>query len=93
MHEPSIALFAGPDGLDAIRSIIGRADAHLHAGGWLLLEHANDQAKVVRSLLADLEFSSIATYRDLSGQQRVTEGCWKQATAGSAIGGERDSYD
>ncbi|MEC7803420.1 MAG: peptide chain release factor N(5)-glutamine methyltransferase [Pseudomonadota bacterium] len=93
MHEPSIALFAGPDGLDAIRSIIGRADAHLHAGGWLLLEHANDQAKVVRSLLADLEFSSIATYRDLSGQQRVTEGCWKQATAGSAIGGEGDSYD
>jgi len=93
MHEPSIALFAGPDGLDAIRAIIGRADAHLHAGGWLLLEHANDQAKVVRSLLADLEFSSIATYRDLSGQQRVTEGCWKQATAGSAIGGEGDSYD
>ena len=93
MHEPSIALFAGPDGLDAIRAIIGQADAHLRAGGWLLLEHANDQAKVVRSLLADLGLSSIATYRDLSGQQRVTEGCWKQATAGSDNDGKRDSDD
>ena len=83
VHEPSIALFAGPDGLDAIRLITGRADAHLQAGGWLLLEHATDQAEVVRSLLAERGFGSIATYRDLSGHQRVTEACWNQDTTGS----------
>ncbi len=83
VHEPSIALFAGPDGLDAIRLIIGRADAHLRADGWLLLEHATDQAEVVRSLLAERGFGSIATYRDLSGHQRVTEACWNQDTTGA----------
>ena len=83
VHEPSIALFAGPDGLDAIRLIIGRADAHLRADGWLLLEHATDQAEVVRSLLAERGFGSIATYRDLSGHQRVTEACWNQDATGS----------
>lgn len=93
VHEPSIALFAGADGLDAIRPIIGQADAHLRAGGWLLLEHATDQAKVVRSLLAERGFDSIATYRDLSGHQRVTEACWNQDTTNSINRGVQGSDD
>jgi len=93
VHEPSIALFAGADGLGAIRPIIGQADAHLRAGGWLLLEHATDQAKVIRSLLAERGFDSIATYRDLSGHQRVTEACWNQDTTSSINRGVQDSDD
>ena len=90
-HEPAIALFAGPDGLDAIRLIIGQADAHLRAGGWLLLEHAADQAELVRSLLAERGFGSITTIRDLSGHQRVTEACWNQDASGSFNRGMQDS--
>ena len=93
VHEPSIALFAGPDGLDEIRLIIGQANAHLRAGGWLLLEHAADQAEVVRPLLAERGFGSIATYRDLSGNQRVTEACWNQNAMGSINCGMQDSDD
>lgn len=93
VHEPSIALFSGPDGLDAIRLIIGQADAHLRAGGWLLLEHATDQGEMVRSLLAERGFDSIATYHDLAGHQRVTEACWNQDATSSINCGVQDSDD
>ena len=48
--EPSHALFAGPDGLDAIRawSPAPRMDP---AGGWLVLEIGADQGPAVEALL------------------------------------------
>jgi hypothetical protein len=47
----------------------------------------------VRSLLAEWGFDSIATYRDLSGHQRVTEACWNQDTTSSINRGVQDSDD
>src|SRR5690606_5475776 len=41
--EPAVALFAGRDGLDALRAIIGGAPAHLAPDGWLVLEIGSDQ--------------------------------------------------
>jgi len=41
--EPRMALAAGVDGLDALRVIIHAAPEHLHARGWLLLEHGAEQ--------------------------------------------------
>ena len=64
-YEPRAALVSGRDGLDAIRSLVGRA------GGTLLaLEHAPDQAGAVRALLGD----DARTVQDLAGRDRVTIG-------------------
>ncbi|HTA64339.1 MAG TPA: peptide chain release factor N(5)-glutamine methyltransferase, partial [Xanthomonadaceae bacterium] len=51
-HEPRMALSSGRDGFDAIRAIARDAPAHLHDGGWLLLEHGWEQGAAVRELLA-----------------------------------------
>ena len=73
-HEPLSALASGADGLDDIRSICSAAPAHLHAGGWLLLEHGSDQGDAVMQLLAQSGFTSIAQQRDLAGHIRCTGG-------------------
>jgi release factor glutamine methyltransferase len=75
-HEPLNALAAGPDGLADIRTIIARAPAHLHAGGWLLLEHGYNQAAAVRELMAGQGFDGVQTRPDLAGIARCTGGCW-----------------
>ncbi|MEO6155497.1 MAG: peptide chain release factor N(5)-glutamine methyltransferase [Thermomonas sp.] len=72
--EPDAALSSGVDGLDAIRTIVGHADAHLDAGGWLVLEHGWVQGAAVRALLADAGFIDIETARDLEERERVSLG-------------------
>jgi len=72
--EPAMALSCGPDGLNAIRTIVGQAGAHLQAGGWLLLEHGWDQGDAVRALLAGAGFVDVATVRDLEQRDRVSVG-------------------
>ena len=74
--EPASALSSGIDGLDAIRQIVAGAGAHLHAGGWLLLEHGWEQAAAVRALLVQAGFSEVASERDLESRERVTLGRW-----------------
>jgi release factor glutamine methyltransferase len=75
-HEPLNALTAGADGLDDIRQIIGQAPAHLHPGGWLLLEHGFDQALKVRELLAQRGFLQVQSRLDLAGIERCSGGQW-----------------
>ena len=72
--EPASALSSGVDGLDAIRSIVRDAPAHLCTRGWLLLEHGWGQGEAVRVLLREAGFVEIATERDLEGRDRVTLG-------------------
>lgn len=72
--EPALALASGADGLDAIRSIVRDAPAHLDAGGWLLLEHGWNQGAAVRALLEAAGLDEVATHRDLEGRDRVTLG-------------------
>jgi release factor glutamine methyltransferase len=73
-YEPLDALASGADGLDDIRTIIQQAPAHLHASGWLLLEHGYDQAAAVRSLLAQAGFAHVQSRRDLAGIERCSGG-------------------
>jgi release factor glutamine methyltransferase len=77
-HEPLQALAAGADGLDDIRQIIEQAGAHLHPGGWLLLEHGYDQAGRVRELLHQQGFSQVQSRQDLAGIERCSGGQWAQ---------------
>lgn len=73
-HEPLQALASGDDGLDDIRQIVTQARAHLHPGGWLLLEHGYDQAAAVRALLLDAGFENVQSRQDLSGIERCSGG-------------------
>jgi len=75
--EPSTALAAGPDGLDDLAAIAAQAPRHLEPGGWLFMEHGFDQAAAVRGLLTDAGFSSIASWKDLAGIERVSGGQWR----------------
>lgn len=75
-HEPQIALRAGREGLDALRTIIVGAPRHLQLNGWILLEHGHDQGCAVRSMLENCGFEQITMRRDLSGQWRCTGGRW-----------------
>jgi release factor glutamine methyltransferase len=73
-REPRIALAAGRDGLAALSRISAGAGRHLAPGGWLLLEHGAAQGAAVRGLLAGAGFGPVATFRDLAGHERVTQG-------------------
>ena len=73
--EPSSALVAGLDGLDALRIIIEQAPKYLSPNGWLLVEHGYDQGNSVRRLFDLTGFKQIKTHADLNLQDRVTAGC------------------
>ena len=70
--EPRSALAAGPDGLDAIRTLISGAAAHLNPGGWLLLEHGFDQGEAVARLLRRSGYHELSRHDDLAGRHRVS---------------------
>jgi len=70
-HEPAAALDGGPDGLDAIRTILRDGHAYLRPGGSLILEHGYDQSTAVRELAAAHGWSALRTLRDLAGHDRV----------------------
>ncbi len=73
-QEPSIALKAGPDGLDYIEKIVSMAAAFLKKKGQLFLEIGEDQAEAVKELMKkDGKYSDIRVYRDLAGRNRVVK--------------------
>jgi release factor glutamine methyltransferase len=72
-HEPAGALFAGPDGLDAIRALIAQA-AKRERVGLLALEHGAAQAGAVAELMRAAGFDAVRSERDLAGIERVTVG-------------------
>jgi release factor glutamine methyltransferase len=72
--EPSSALFAGIDGLDALRIVIAQAKDKLKLGGYLFLEHGAEQGKAVEKILQENAYTDIADYADLAGLSRVAQG-------------------
>lgn len=72
--EPTAALFAGPDGLDDIRTIVSDAVEYLRPGGWLVVEHGHDQGVRVNELFVDAGYCDVETGRDVSGHDRTTYG-------------------
>jgi len=74
--EPHGALFAGTDGLEALRMIASTAGRHLLPGGWLVVEHGDRQGRAVGELLSAAGFVDVTTHQDLAGLDRCTEGRW-----------------
>lgn len=71
-HEPALALFAGPDGLEVIRPMMARARPHLRPGGWLLFEFGFGQADAVGALIeATGPWDDVALVPDLQGIPRT----------------------
>lgn len=73
-HEPATALYAGADGLDAVREIVAGAKRVLIDDGWLLLEHGSRQAPEIRSIMVAAGFQSVRSRQDYAGHDRVTLG-------------------
>ncbi|MCL6249777.1 peptide chain release factor N(5)-glutamine methyltransferase [Altererythrobacter sp. KTW20L] len=69
-HEPSSALFAGPEGLDDYRVLIPQLPALLNAGGVAVLEIGASQAEPVSAIAASCGFSA-SCRRDLGGRPRA----------------------
>jgi release factor glutamine methyltransferase len=72
--EPTLALVAGPTGLEAIGAIVAQAAAHLAPKGWLLLEHGSLQRNAVVRLFERHGISGVRSSDDYSGLPRVTLG-------------------
>ncbi len=72
-HEPREALTPGADAMSHLRRIARAAPRHLAHGGWVLLEHAPEQAADVARELVSAGFGHVRSHRDLAGHERVTE--------------------
>lgn len=70
--EPSAALVAGKDGLDAIRILARDCGAILRADGVLLLEHGADQQHGVKEILSGQGWTTIVCQRDFAAKPRVS---------------------
>ena len=71
LHEPSLALYGGEDGLDVIRRISDRALYLLKPSGLLLLEHADTQAQAISQLLLNQGWQEVISSQDLAGKDRM----------------------
>lgn len=71
LYEPAGALFAGVDGLDVVRRLIGMLDPGLSL---VALEIGSEQAAEVAGLVQDAGFSSVEVLADLAGLDRVVVG-------------------
>jgi len=74
LHDPSLALYGGSDGLDLIRKVESTARRLLRLGGSLVIEHADMQGKAVQELLLASGWRLVATHKDLAGRDRATTG-------------------
>lgn len=73
-HEPSMALFAGDDGLDVVKRLIPSALAHLKPGARLLCEIGWAQGDAVRALFVDAGFTQVEVHQDINRKDRVVSG-------------------
>ncbi len=72
--EPKSALIADNKGLSDIQIIADKARSYLTPLGHLLIEHGYNQAPQVQAIFNALAYDKVQSYRDLSGQPRVTYG-------------------
>lgn len=84
--EPPSALFAGPDGLADVRSIVADAPGWLQPGGWLVLEIGHRQGPAVAELLEAAGLADVEIRQDLAGLDRIALGRRRVAGGGVSPG-------
>ena len=72
-HDPPLALWGGPDGLDVVRGMLSVAARLLRPGGHLGIEHADQQGTALPALVrAHGAFTDVEDHLDLAGRPRFT---------------------
>jgi len=72
-HDPPLALWGGPDGLDVVRGLLVTAARLLRPGGRLGIEHADAQGTALPALVrASGPWTEVADHPDLAGRPRFT---------------------
>jgi len=70
-HDPSLALWSGEDGLDAMRVLERTAARLLRPGAWVGAEHADVQGQsAMEVFLKAGRWSDVRDHRDLAGRAR-----------------------
>lgn len=67
-HDPAIALWAGPDGLDLVRAVERAARGLLRPGGVVVVEHSDRQGETAPAVFTG--WDEVADHRDLAGRDR-----------------------
>ena len=67
LHDPEVALFAGPRGDELMRQLIEQATSALRPGGTLAMEIGIGQSEPLVEALAEKNYSDICTEKDYSG--------------------------
>ena len=70
-HEPAVALFGGADGMKSPRLFISAAGRLLKSGGFLAIEHHEEQGGAIADVLS-ADFTDILLHKDLTGRPRFT---------------------
>lgn len=71
-HEPHVALFAGPEGLEAYRALLPQLPALLEEDGVAVFEVGHTQGEAVTALAAQAGLYA-TLHRDLAGRPRALE--------------------
>ena len=72
-HDPPLALWGGSDGLDVVRGMLGVAARLLRPGGWLGIEHADQQGTALPAVVRSYGgFTAVEDHPDLSARPRFT---------------------
>ncbi len=70
-HDPSLALWSGEDGLDAMRVLEATAARLLRPGGWVGAEHADVQGESATRVFLDAgRWTDVRDHEDLAGRAR-----------------------
>jgi len=70
-HEPAEALYGGEDGMKLPRLFISTASRLLKSGGFLAIEHHEEQGLEIAAVLHE-DFTDILLHQDLAGRPRFT---------------------
>jgi release factor glutamine methyltransferase len=76
-HDPEVALFAGPDGLDVIRLVEQAARRLLKPGGLVVVEHSDRQGRSAPQVFLDAGgWTEVEDHQDLTGRDRFVTARW-----------------
>jgi len=70
LHDPGVALFAGPRGDELVSELIEQSRTRLRPGGMLALEIGLGQSEALLSALAEKNYRDICSKNDYSGVTR-----------------------
>lgn len=72
LFDPDMALYSGEDGLDEIRRIARAGAERLVGGGFVVVEHTEEQGEAIRAIFDTAGLVAARTEHDLTGRPRFT---------------------